>query len=1518
MIDQESKRYDLIDQLAEEFAARYRRGEHPALQEYIDRYPDLADDIRELLPALAEVEQVKVDFQAPAAGVVEPVPMLQQLGDFRILREVGKGGMGIVYEAEQVSLGRRVALKLLPRKMLLDANAKARFEREARAAAKLHHTNIVPVFGVGEQAGLPYYVMQFINGLGLDDVLDELNHMRPPDGSTITSPPPGVLRVSRKELSAAVLARSMISGDFQAPAPVSSSAARLAAPTEDPASPAGPESNPEPQAEPAPACHRESMAAAIATASGRLSDSFTISSSSLRLPRSSRHSRGSRDSKPSYWQSVAHIGAQVADALEYAHRQGIVHRDIKPSNLLLDTRGTVWVTDFGLAKTDDQQNLTHTGDLLGTLRYMPPESFEGKSDPRGDIYSLGLTLYELLLLQPAFQEKDRNKLIKQVTTGEPPALDRCRRDIPRDLVTIVHKAIDREPGRRYASAGDFQADLQRFLDDEPIRARPISNGERLLRWGRRHPGVAILMGVLALILVGVTVASLFAAARFDRLAQQQMQLADQEKATAASEREARRAAEEAKNAADEAKSAAEEANKREATQRRRAENALYYSYIALAERAWQANDVQTAEQLLDRAVQGQSPEGRRGWEWRYLKSLCHSDLLTLTGHRPGSLPYSVAFSPDGNFLVSASRWYVAGRAGQPHPSDIIIWDARTGRRLRTLDSSATVWPLAVIYSPDGKYLAVVVDKRQVTPPVDAPRQVDGSYLALHVDKLYKVWDTHSWAEVAPMAVKDVAFRRQTPLRIWIDKDVIRLANASGEKRETLLVGHEGRANAIDVDRGGQRIASAGIDQTVRVWDVQRGRPLVIFRGHVNAVDSVAFSPDGSRLASASVDGTVKIWNLDRDPRGARLQATTTGLGSEWLAAFAFSGDSQRIHTLSCFSYVSSLRTLDTTAGRLLDERDLSFLNATTPKAPDHPSLISFSTAFVLSPSGDRVAGPRRGETNVLSVCDGVTGRELFALRGHAGTILTSAFSPDGRRIATASPYSGDVKLWDTATGKEVVRLWQPNEGGSFRAYSLAFSPDGKRLAASPAGAASPPGIWVWDVGTGQRLAVFQPKITSSPCLTFSPDGGKLAVVVAGREVQVLDAATGKLLFTAPKSSSIQAAAFSPDGRRLAAADRRGQTYLWDADTGQDVLVLRPLSGPPPGDYGFRPRVAFSPDGRCLAATNWDGTLSVWTAEDLTAAARVARLKPAEERAFDLWLADLNRQLANYPNDASLYLERARLFSRHCHPQEAEADFAKAILCDPVSPLPWVERGLWFAEWEDYQKADADFAQAGQKHLDDPALWEEIGRLHFDREQWDKAMHDYTQVVRLQPAADPRLLFRHGYVLLRGNDRAGYRQACRNMLQRYRQGNDAHELNWTVRTCILDAGAVADPGQLVAAAHKALARRPGHSGILFALAAAHYRARQFDKAIQRSQEALKGTTRLDGDDRVLSWLVLAMAHQRLGQTETARKWLKQAVQWLEEHGKEERQSDAWHNRLIAECLHREAQTLIEGDTVVPKK
>jgi serine/threonine-protein kinase len=524
--------YDLLDHLIEEFNERFRKGERPSLKEYCDRHPALADELRELLPAMAQVEQAKDALAQEIKTTAPAAPSLQHLGDFRILRKVGHGGMGVVYEAEQVSLGRRVALKVLTDRMIREDRQKRRFEREARAAARLHHTNIVPVFGTGEAEGVPYYVMQFIQGMGLDAVVVELSRMSGGSGSLVhgegeapaepltsgsagaspsrSSPAsPGALA----GLSAQRMARSLLTGAFLG------QEATQAHPTLQPESP------------------KPALAALAASESGRAVDaSGTTSSVTLPGQKPSADGKGRR---LSYWQSVARIGMQVADALEYAHKQGIVHRDVKPSNLLLDLDGTVWVTDFGLAKAEGGENLTLTGDVLGTLRYMPPEAFDGKADARGDIYSLGLTLYELVALRPAFDQCERNQLVKQVTTAEIKPLGTLRRRVPRDLETIVHKAIDREPARRYQTAGELRDDLQRFVDDEPIRARRQTLLEHYVRWARHHPGIAVLGAVLTAVLVLATAASLIVASRMSALAQSEAQAAEEE-------RKARQEAEEGK------------------------------------------------------------------------------------------------------------------------------------------------------------------------------------------------------------------------------------------------------------------------------------------------------------------------------------------------------------------------------------------------------------------------------------------------------------------------------------------------------------------------------------------------------------------------------------------------------------------------------------------------------------------------------------------------------------------------------------------------------------------------------------------------------------------------------------------------------------------------------------------------------------------------------------------------------------------------------------------------------------
>ncbi len=421
----------VFEQVLDEITARIQAGELVDLDACMAEHPEYAERLGRLLPAM----QVLVAFgasqsvTADGTGTREPDSAASGvLGDFRILRELGRGGMGVVYEAEQISIGRPVALKVLPFASMLDDRRLARFRNEVRAAGQLHHTNIVPVYSVGSDRGVHFYAMQLVNGQSLAEIIAVMKPGRPPS-----------------EVRAA-------------------KSASLAA---------------------------------------------TTPGDTARAALSTLRSNGSA----AFYHTAARLAIQAAEALEHAHSCGVVHRDIKPSNLLLDERGSLWLTDFGLASVESDANLTMTGDLLGTLRYMSPEQTRGSRvvlDHRTDIYSLGATLYELLTLRPAFDAADRAELLRQINDQEPQSPRRINPAIPADLETILLKAMSKDAASRYASAQLLADDLRRFLDNKPIEARRPTLVERGRKWVARHVAlVAIAVAALAVVaLIGVA-ATLF-------------------------------------------------------------------------------------------------------------------------------------------------------------------------------------------------------------------------------------------------------------------------------------------------------------------------------------------------------------------------------------------------------------------------------------------------------------------------------------------------------------------------------------------------------------------------------------------------------------------------------------------------------------------------------------------------------------------------------------------------------------------------------------------------------------------------------------------------------------------------------------------------------------------------------------------------------------------------------------------------------------------------------------------------
>jgi eukaryotic-like serine/threonine-protein kinase len=390
-----------VEMLASEYLDELRRGEAPGIDEYISRYPEHADELRDLLPLVTAMEEWKADkhLDAPPRRLPETFN-IHRLGDCRILREIGRGGMGIVFEGIQESVGRRVAVKLLPWRHGRDESWQQRFQREARLAAGLRHANIVPVFRFGEYEGFCYYVMPFIVGMGLDWVIEQL---RTGDGS-----------VYAQQIEQARMGTGVRGED-----------------------------------------------AAAAEGDDAVGDNEPLS-----LPAEATEPAG-RQLTAGSWKKIAKIGAQAAAALRHAHGRGLLHRDIKPANLLLDTSGTVWITDFGLAQPIEQ--VAESPSLAGTLRYMSPEQYQGLADERSDIYALGLTLYELITLQPAFAGGRRAELMRRVRAGDFPPVQEVVPRIPRQLAEIITKATATDPQDRFASADALTAALLSYINDRPVR-----------------------------------------------------------------------------------------------------------------------------------------------------------------------------------------------------------------------------------------------------------------------------------------------------------------------------------------------------------------------------------------------------------------------------------------------------------------------------------------------------------------------------------------------------------------------------------------------------------------------------------------------------------------------------------------------------------------------------------------------------------------------------------------------------------------------------------------------------------------------------------------------------------------------------------------------------------------------------------------------------------------------------------------------------------------------------------------
>ncbi len=1139
-IDTDKGDEQLADQVAK-LADQIGRGEALDVGHFDTHNSDGAEALQRLLPAirlLSELADEKVTEDCPAWSRRPP----DLLGDFQLGRQIGRGGIGVVYEATQISLGRRVAVKVLPTTSLLDSRQLRRFEIEAQAAAVLEHPNIVPVFAFGREQRVPYIAMRLIEGRNLAQVIAE-----------------------RRQNNCGGLA------------------ARL----------------------------------------------------------------------------VAELGRQAALALDYAHRNEVLHRDIKPSNLLLDADHRLWLADFGLARVRGDSDLTATGDVIGTMRYLSPEQAMGSRgavDGRSDVYSLGATLYELLTLRQVFEGDDRAEVLRRISDGEPCSPRRLDRAIPLDMETIVLKALAKDRAERYATAGELAADLTRFLANQPIRARRPTWAGRGVRWARRQwKAVAAAAAMTALVLIGLAGAGWWSNVRLRALNERL------EAAIARADQNAREARDHARTSARHALGA----------------------QLRLAAQAVEAAQPERAQEILRDIPLNAGGEAPRSFVWRYLWRHARRDVVVLVGPTPrlhgmalshdGKLLATIdetaglqlcdavsgepirdidtepgrienpTFSPDGALIAAEDR-----SADHTSPDSFSIWEVASGRRLARLPMGQDFDVVACAFLPEGGCLGY--GWRTKTEPHDVgliwnladdpshPRlhgqferpvsmdcastgqglvtletpsticlrdtrtgtatrefRVDGAgeritawacssgaeVVAAVSEPSWKLklWDGHTGELLAAHAVPTQLHR------LYFSPDGATLAAVDSRGDVHLIdrvTGATRRIRPEDVDRTrhthvsfspeGSRLATSvdvpgntGGLGPISIWEVATGGRLATFPGRLEQVGRPQFTPDGRSLLICSRTG-VRQWRIapedsDKDPQPAGHK------DEAWSVAFSPDG-----HTVATGSDDSepdpTVKLWNTASGQLITAW--------------HGGSGTVA-ALAFSPDGRTLASGHLESTNNVRIWDVATGLRLATLEGHTDRVRAVCFAPDGKSLATASS-DGTVRLWDVASSHQRAVL----RGHADTVHAVAFSRNGKTLAS--AGNDGDFRLWNLEVGVSNPSSRVLHNRSNLMALAFTPDGKTVAVADTLGSITFwdLDRST-PIRSIHSDGDELRQLAFTPDGLALAAAGKKGLIRLWDPVTGQELLSLAAHRAQING-------LAFSPDGSILGSVAHDGSVRLWRAE----------------------------------------------------------------------------------------------------------------------------------------------------------------------------------------------------------------------------------------------------------------------------------------------------------------------------------